>query len=88
MAKIYQKKLISCVFAKNYLKNIRVNALKDLEENGVLRKQEKNEYHTKIVPAIKEGCEQLLQKENSVLYGLDDMLSKLSKQFNKFHWII
>jgi hypothetical protein len=74
MAKIYQKKLISCVFAKNYLKNIRVNCLRDLEENGVLRKREKNEYHTKIVPAIKEGCEKLLQEENSVLYGLDDLL--------------
>ena len=74
MAKIYQKKLISCVFAKNYLKNIRINALKDLEENGVLRKREKNEYHTKILPSIKEGCEQLLEEENSVLFGLDDLL--------------
>ena len=74
MAKIYQKKLISCVFAKNYLKNIKNNALKDLEENGVLRKREKNEYHTKIVPAIKEGCEKLLEEENSVLYGLDNLL--------------
>ncbi len=74
MAKIYQKKLVSCVFAKNYLKNIRVNCLRDLEENGVLRKREKNEYHTKIVPAIKEGCEKLLEEENSVLYGLDNLL--------------
>ena len=74
MAKIYQKKLISCVFAKNYLKNIRVNCLRDLEENGVLRKREKNEYHTKIVPAMKEGCEKLLEEENSVLYGLDNLL--------------
>ena len=74
MAKIYQKKLISCVFAKNYLKNIRLNALKDLEENGVLRKREKNEYHTKILPSIKEGCEKLLEEENSVLFGLDDLL--------------
>ena len=74
MAKIYQKKLISCVFAKNYLKNIRTNTLKDLEENGVLRKREKNEYHTKILPSIKEGCEQLLQEENSVLFGLDNLL--------------
>jgi hypothetical protein len=74
MAKIYQKKLISCVFAKNYLKNIRVNALKDLEENGVLRKREKNEYHTKILPSIKEGCEKLLEEENSVLFGLDNLL--------------
>lgn len=48
--------------------------LKDLEENGVLRKKEKNEYHTKIVPAIKEGCEKLLQEENSVLFGLDNLL--------------
>ena len=74
MAKIYQKKLISCVFAKNYLKNIRLNALKDLEENGVLRKREKNEYHTKILPSIKEGCEKLLEEENSVLFVLDDLL--------------
>ena len=74
MAKIYQKKLISCVFAKNYLKNIRINTLKDLEENGVLRKREKNEYHTKILPSIKEGCEKLLEEENSVLFGLDDLL--------------
>ena len=74
MAKIYQRKLVSCVFAKNYLKNIRVNCLRDLEENGVLRKREKNEYHTKIVPAIKEGCEKLLEEENSVLYGLDNLL--------------
>ena len=74
MAKIYQKKLISCVFAKNYLKNIRLNALKDLEDNGVLRKREKNEYHTKILPSIKEGCEKLLEEENSVLYGLDNLL--------------
>ena len=74
MAKIYQKKLISCVFAKNYLKNIRLNALKDLEDNGVLRKREKNEYHTKILPSIKEGCEKLLEEENLVLYGLDNLL--------------
>ncbi len=74
MAKIYQKKLISCVFSKNYLKNIRLNALKDLEDNGVLRKREKNEYHTKILPSIKEGCEKLLEEENSVLYGLDNLL--------------
>ena len=74
MAKIYQKKLISCVFAKNYLKNIRVNVLKDLEENGVLRKREKNEYHTKILPSIKEGCEKLLEEENSVLFDLDNLL--------------
>ena len=74
MAKIYQKKLVSCIFAKNYLKNMRVNCLRDLEENGVLRKREKNEYHTKIVPAIKEGCEKLLEEENSVLYGLDNLL--------------
>ena len=74
MAKIYQKKLISCVFAKNYLKNMRTNALKDLEENGVLRKREKNEYHTKILPTIKEGCEKLLEEENSVLFGLDNLL--------------
>jgi len=76
MAKIYQKKLISTVFAKNYLKNIKSKALKDLEENGVLRKKEKNEYHTKITPAIKEGCEKLLEEENAVLYGLDDLLEK------------
>ena len=74
MAKIYQKKLISCVFAKNYLKNLRTTALKDLEENGVLRKREKNEYHTKILPSIKEDCEKLLQEENSVLFGLDNLL--------------
>ena len=74
MAKIYQKKLISCVFAKNYLKNIRANTLKDLEENGVLRKREKNEYHTKILPSMKEGCEKLLEEENSVLFGLDNLL--------------
>ena len=74
MAKIYQKKLISSVFAKNYLKNMKSKVLKDLEENGVLRKKEKNEYHTKIVPAIKEGCEKLLQEENSVLFGLDNLL--------------
>ena len=74
MAKIYQKKLISCVFAKNYLKNMRINCLRDLEENGVLRKREKNEYHTKIVPAIKEGCEKLLEEENAVLYCLDNLL--------------
>ena len=74
MAKIYQKKLISCVFSKNFLKNMRVNALKDLEENGVLRKREKNEYHTKILPTMKEGCEQLLEEENSVLFGLDNLL--------------
>ena len=76
MAKIYQKKLISTVFAKNYLKNIKNKALKDLEENGVLRKKEKNEYHTKITPAIKEGCEKLLEEENAVLYGLDDLLEQ------------
>ena len=76
MAKIYQKKLISTVFAKNYLKNIKSKVLKDLEENGVLRKREKNEYHTKITPAIKEGCEKLLEEENAVLYGLDDLLEK------------
>ena len=74
MAKIYQKKLISCVFSKNYLKNMRVNALKDLEQNGVLRKRENNEYHTKILPAMKEGCEKLLEEENSVLFGLDNLL--------------
>ena len=74
MAKIYQKKLISCVFAKNYLKNIRTNTLRDLEENGVLRKREKNEYHTKILPNMKEGCEKLLEEENSVLFGLDNLL--------------
>ena len=76
MAKIYQKKLISTVFAKNYLKNIKSKALKDLEENGVLRKREKNEYHTKITPAIKEGCEKLLEEENAVLYGLDNLLEQ------------
>ena len=76
MAKIYQKKLISTVFSKNYLKNIKSKALKDLEENGVLRKKEKNEYHTKITPAIKEGCEKLLEEENAVLYGLDNLLEK------------
>jgi len=76
MAKIYQKKLISTVFAKNYLKNIKSKALKDLEENGVLRKIEKNEYHTKITPAIKEGCEKLLEEENAVLYGLDNLLEQ------------
>ena len=32
MAKIYQKKLISTVFAKNYLKNIKSKVLKDLEK--------------------------------------------------------
>ena len=53
MAKIYQKKLISTVFAKNYLKNLKAKTLQDLEEKGVLRKKEKNEYHTKITPAIK-----------------------------------
>ena len=74
MKKIYQKKLISCVFAKNYLKNIRSNALKDLENNGVLRKREKNEYFTKILPTMKEGCEKILEEENSVLFGLDDLL--------------
>ena len=74
MAKIYQKKLISCVFAKNYLKNIRAKTLKDLEENGVLRKREKNEYHTKILPNMKKGCEKLLEEENSVLFGLDNLL--------------
>ena len=76
MAKIYQKKLISCVFSKNYLKNIRENVLKDLEQNGVLRKREKNEYHTKILPSMKEGCEKLLEEENSVLFGLDNLLEK------------
>ena len=74
MSKIYQKKLISCVFAKNYLKNLKSFALKDLEQNGVLRKQEENEYHTKIVPAIKVGCEKLLEEENEVLFGLDNLL--------------
>ena len=73
MAKIYQKKLISTVFAKNYLKNLKDKKLKDLEEKGVLRTKEKNEYHTKITPAIKEGCEKLLEEENAVLYGLDDL---------------
>ena len=76
MAKIYQKKLISTVFAKNYLKNIKTKALKDLEKNGVLRKPEKNEYHTKITPAIKEGCEKLLEEENAVLYGLENLLEQ------------
>ena len=76
MAKIYQKKLISTVFAKNYLKNIKSKTLKDLEEKGVLRKTEKNEYHTKITPAIKEGCEKLLEEENAVLYGLDNLLEQ------------
>ena len=76
MAKIYQKKLISTVFAKNYLKNLKSKTLQDLEEKGVLRKKEKNEYHTKITPAIKEGCEQLLEEENAVLFGLDDLLEK------------
>ena len=76
MAKIYQKKLISTVFAKNYLKNLKSKTLKNLEENGVLRKKEKNEYHTKITPAIKEGCEKLLEEENAVLYGLDNLLEQ------------
>ena len=59
MGKIYQQKLISILFTKNYFKNMKNKTLKDLEENGVLRKKEQNEYHTKITPSIKEECEKL-----------------------------
>ena len=74
MAQTYQKKLISRVFAKNCLKDLKTLSLKNLEDNGVLRKKEKNEYHTKIVPQMREQCESLLEEENNVLYGLDDLL--------------
>jgi hypothetical protein len=73
MAKTYQKKLISCVFSKSYLKNLRINALNSLNQN-VLKKPELNEYHTKLTPIIKNNTEKVLKEEQLVNEDIDSLL--------------
>jgi hypothetical protein len=73
MAKTYQKKLISCVFSKSYLKNLRTSALNTLTQN-VLKKPELNEYHTKLTPIIKNNTERVLKEEQLVNEDIDTLL--------------
>ena len=73
MAKTYQKKLISCVFSKSYLKNLRTSALTTLTQN-VLKKPELNEYHTKLTPIIKNNTEKVLKEEQLVNEDIDTLL--------------
>ena len=73
MAKTYQKKLISCVFSKSYLKNLRTNALNTLNQN-VLKKPELNEYHTKLTPIIKNKTEKVLKEEQLVNEDIEVLL--------------
>ena len=55
-----KKKLISCVFSKSYLKNLRTNTLNTLTQN-VLKKPEINKCHTKLTPIIKNKTEKVLK---------------------------
>ena len=75
MAKIYQKKLVSCMFAKNYLKNLRDNSILSLK-NTVLKKPENNQYQTNILPMLKNDTENLYKEEEIVLGNIDQLLEE------------
>ena len=75
MAKIYQKKLVSCMFAKNYLKNLRDNSILALK-NSVLKKPESNQYQTNILPMLKNDTENLFNEEEIVLGNIDQLLEE------------
>ena len=75
MAKIYQKKLVSCMFAKNYLKNLRDNSILSLK-NSVLKKPENNQYQTNILPMLKNDTENLYKEEEIVLGNIDQLLEE------------
>ena len=79
MSKIYQEKLISCVFAKNYIKPIKDSSLCALEDNGVIRKPEINEYTTIITPNLHQGSETIYNEQRIIDEGLINML-------NEFHY--
>ena len=75
MAKIYQKKLVSCMFAKNYLKNLRDNSILALK-NSVLKKPENNQYQTNILPMLKNDTQNLYNEEEIVLDNIDQLLEE------------
>ena len=75
MAKIYQKKLVSCMFAKNYLKNLKDNSILALK-NSVLKKPESNQYQNNILPMLKNETEQLYNEEEIVLGNINELLEE------------
>lgn len=75
MSKIYQEKLISCVFAKNYINPIKNSVLSTLEDNGVIRKPEINEYTTIISPNLHQGSEMIYNEQRIIDEEIINMLN-------------
>lgn len=83
MRKVFQQKLISCVFAKSYLKNMKSSALSTLNDVGVLKKPETNEYQTKLLPHLKTGVEELFEVEQIVLDEVDTLFDDIYQENEK-----
>lgn len=83
MRKVFQQKLISCVFAKAYLKNMKSSALSTLKDVGVLKKPETNEYQTKILPHLKTGVDELFEVEQIVLDEVDTLFDDIYQENEK-----
>ena len=87
MSKIYQEKLISCVFSKNYIQPIKDNVLHTLNDNGVIRKPEINEYTTIITPNLQKGAEDVYNEqyiiEQEIMQLMNNMYYDNEKEKHK-----
>ena len=82
-AKTNQQKFICRVLSKNYLKTLKNTCLNSLEDTGILKKPELNEYHTKILPNLKEGLDELYSLEETVLGEVDTLFDDIYKENEK-----
>lgn len=80
MGKVFQKKLMSCVYSKKTLSNLKNSSLTALEVNGLLRKPLKNEYQTKLLPFLHRQNEEIYNNEQIVLDEIDSLFDDLYKQ--------
>jgi hypothetical protein len=81
--KIYQKKLYSRVFAKQFLSKFQDLSIKDLQERGVLRNPIVNEFHNDLLPYIYNNTNELNKNEILIIENLNDFYNNLFYQKKK-----
>lgn len=80
LTKIHQKKLISRVFAREYLINLKTNTLTNLISSGVFQKPLSREIYFEIAPYIQKKAE--IQINNSLKY-VNNLHNIFRSQYHK-----
>lgn len=75
LTKMFQQKLVSRTISKNYLSKLMNNTLSNLEQKGVFKKPEVDEYYTELLPELQTLAETNYKNDYLIVKGLNDMLT-------------